>query len=200
MSSPRIFLRRVLRAFLLAALAVSLTVLPSVQAQVFEVASPAAQKAEGEKPAGETKPGEKTSDEKKPGEKKDGEQKPDEEKKADKPASVKRPTEPKQKPDPKELTITPGEDGRMAFSFRGQPWPQVLQWLADASNFSLDWQELPADYLNLVTEKRYSLAEARNLFNHLLLDRGYTMVLQGQCPFGFQNRQARAKSAATNRR
>ena len=55
-----------------------------------------------------------------------------------------------------------------------------MQWLADASNLSLDWQELPPDYVNLVTDKRYTLTEARDLFNRQLLARGYTMVLQGQ--------------------
>ena len=94
--------------------------------------------------------------------------------------TIKRPTDPKIKADPKELTIRPGADGRLAFSFHGQKWPDVLKWLADASNLSLDWQQLPGDYVNLVTQKRYSLAETRDLLNRLLLDRGYTMVLKGQ--------------------
>lgn len=117
------------------------------------------------------------------GEKKDGDSGKKEDKKAEgdsAPTSVKRPTKPKTDPDPKELEVTPDADGRVAFSFHGQPWPQVLQWLADASNLSLDWQELPADYVNLITEKRHTLTESRDLLNRLLLDRGYTMVLQGQ--------------------
>lgn len=109
---------------------------------------------------------------------KEGESKDDEKKES--PKSIKRPTEMKQKPDPQELEITPGADGRVSFSFHGQPWLQVLKWLADTSSYSLDWQELPPDQLNLASDKRYTLVESRNLFNRLLLDRGYTMVLQGQ--------------------
>ena len=98
----------------------------------------------------------------------------------EKQTSVKRPTKPKKAPDPKELDLRPDQDGRIRCSFRGQPWPSLLQWLADVtpSIASVDWQELPADYVNLVSEESYSLEEVRDLLNRLLLDRGYTMVLK----------------------
>src|SRR5690606_15612397 len=42
------------------------------------------------------------------------------------------------------------------------------------------WQELPSDYVNVSTERPYSISETRDLFNRLLFERGYTMLLQGQ--------------------
>ena len=103
---------------------------------------------------------------------KDGEEK--EEEKADE--SIKRPTTPPENVDPTELHVRPGADGRIRFNFHGQAWLGILEWLAENSNLSLDWQELPADYVNLTTTRSYTLPEALDLFNRLLLDRGYTMV------------------------
>jgi len=119
-------------------------------------------------PGGEKKPGESA-------EKKDGA-------KGETPAegSTKRPAEPPKPPDPKELEARPDEEGRVRFNFTGQPWPGVLQWLADISGMSLDWQELPDGYLNLTTQRSYTLEEARDLINRHLLARGYTMLFQGE--------------------
>ncbi|MEQ9412109.1 MAG: secretin N-terminal domain-containing protein [Fuerstiella sp.] len=72
------------------------------------------------------------------------------------------------------------ESGMVTFDMKGQPWEAVLQWLADASKLSLDWQELPGDTLNLTTTRSYSLEEARDIINRHLLARGYTMVLNGE--------------------
>ncbi len=94
--------------------------------------------------------------------------------------STKRPAEPPKPPDPKELEARPDEEGRVRFNFTGQPWPGVLQWLADISGMSLDWQELPDGYLNLTTQRSYTLEEARDLINRHLLARGYTMLFQGE--------------------
>jgi len=112
----------------------------------------------------------------KEGEKEDdkGEKKEDE--KEEKPETVKRPTEPPEPPDPKELELRPDADGKLRFNFRGQPWPDVLDWLATVSDMSLDWQELPAGFLNLVTQDSYSVREARDLINRHLLARGFTML------------------------
>ena len=41
---------------------------------------------------------------------------------------------------------------------------------------SLDWQELPGDYLNLATQRKHTLEETRDLFNRHLLARGFTML------------------------
>lgn len=114
-----------------------------------------------------------------------GEQKEEDEKqkKDDKEGSdetdVKRPSTPPRAPDPRELEVEP-VDGRVPFNFHGQPWPDVLQWLANVSDLSLDWQELPNDYLNLTTQRTYTLPEARDLINRHLQARGYVMLLDGE--------------------
>ncbi|MBN2477230.1 MAG: hypothetical protein JXB62_21660 [Pirellulales bacterium] len=135
--------------------------------------------------ASEQKPDEKSpGDEKKegaqPGEDTDkgGEKEDDEKKEPSKP--IQRPTEPPEPPDPDEFKVRPGEDGKVQFSFRGQSWPDVLDWLAEISQTSLDWQELPGDYLNLATQRRYTVEEAGDLINRHLLDRGYTMLREGE--------------------
>ncbi|MCP4783162.1 MAG: hypothetical protein GY878_06390 [Fuerstiella sp.] len=71
-------------------------------------------------------------------------------------------------------------DGKVTFDLKGQPWDQVLQWLADTSELSLDWQELPGDTLNLTTTRSYTLEEARDIVNRHLLARGFGMVLNGE--------------------
>ncbi len=99
------------------------------------------------------------------------------EKKKDGPAeSVKRTSEPPAPPNKKELDIKPDEQGRVQFQFRHQAWPDVLRWLAEASSMSLDWQELPGDYLNLATQRPFEIVETRDLINRHLLARGYTML------------------------
>jgi len=71
-------------------------------------------------------------------------------------------------------------DGRIQFNYVGQPWPEVLQDFADASGMSLDWQELPQGELNLTTQRKYTLDEARDLLNRHLLSRGFTMLAAGE--------------------
>ncbi|HEY3394131.1 MAG TPA: hypothetical protein VGK58_15570, partial [Lacipirellulaceae bacterium] len=61
----------------------------------------------------------------------------------------------------------------------GQPWPDVMQWLATISKTSLDWQELPNDYVNLTTPRSYTVDEVRDLVNRHLHARGYTAVQSG---------------------
>lgn len=130
--------------------------------------SPEAAKPEGAKPDGAKPEGAKEGA---------GEKKKEE---GAAPPPVTRAKEPPAEADPAELRVRPSEDGMIRFSFRNQPWPAVLQWLADVSGLSLDWQELPGDYLNLTLQRSYSLEEARDLINRHLLARGYTMVLDGE--------------------
>ncbi len=78
--------------------------------------------------------------------------------------------------DPDELKATVGDDGRVAFEFRNQPWIDLVQWLAEISKLPLDWQELPADRVNLTSSGRYTVEEACDLFNRHLLARGYTLL------------------------
>lgn len=99
--------------------------------------------------------------------------------KPEEPPPLKRPAAPPTPPDPSELKVRPDHQGKVSFNFKGQPWPAVLEWLADISGMSLDWQELPGDYLNLTTPRPYTLREARDLINRHLLARGFTMLTLG---------------------
>ncbi|WP_417749102.1 secretin N-terminal domain-containing protein [Rosistilla oblonga] len=132
-------------------------------------------KSSGPKDSKEGKPEDK---EKGKEEKSDGDAKKGEEAKP--PEVVMRPGEPPVPPDPKEFELRPDPDGRIRFRFRNQPWPDFLQWLSDVGGYSLDWQQMPGGYLNLITYRSYTITEARDLVNRLLLDRGYTMLLRGQ--------------------
>ncbi|NMC18779.1 MAG: hypothetical protein GYA33_00005, partial [Thermogutta sp.] len=93
---------------------------------------------------------------------------------------VNRPTEPESPPDPEELNVRPDESGKVRVNFRNQPWPKIMEWLADVSGMSLDWRELPGDYLNLVTRESYTVEEMRNLINQHLFHRGFTMIRRGE--------------------
>ena len=124
-------------------------------------------------PGQEAKPEDKAKEEKKPDE---GEKKKEEEDK-----SVKRPEKPPRVPDPREFDVALGPDNKVPpFNFIGQSWPDVLQWLANISKSSLDWQELPSDYLNLTTQRAYTLDEVRELVNRHLHARGYTLIQSGE--------------------
>ncbi len=116
------------------------------------------------------------TEEKKPEKK---EKKP-EEKKDEGIKTVKRPTDGSGKLDPNRMRLKPDKNGLVQFNYNSQPWSEVLQEFADAAGFSFDWQELPADSLNLVTQKKYNLQQARDLLNRHLLARGFTLVVQGE--------------------
>ncbi len=81
---------------------------------------------------------------------------------------------------PEELKAKPDANGQVQFTFKNQTWPDVLQWFSEVSNATLDWQELPADKVNIVTQRKYSLPETRDLLNRYLLARGFTMLQQGE--------------------
>lgn len=109
-----------------------------------------------------------------------GEAKPDGEKKPETDAKgpIQRKDKPESPADPQELEVRPDDQGMVKFNFRGQAWPDVLDWLAEISHTSLDWQELPGDYLNLTTQRAYSVDEVRDLLNERLMTRGYTILRQ----------------------
>ncbi|MGH7140804.1 MAG: secretin N-terminal domain-containing protein, partial [Pirellulales bacterium] len=129
-------------------------------------------------PPVEQKPAEEKKDEKT--EEKKGEEKKPEEKKDEGPLPVPRPLEPERPANPRELDVTPGDDGKISFSFKGQPWPSVLEWLADISDMSLEWEEAPAGYVDLTTRGRYSINEVRDLLNSVLLNKGFTVLRNGE--------------------
>ena len=111
---------------------------------------------------------------------KEGESK-DKKKEDGPPSVIKRPKvkQDDKKPEPIESQVLL-KDRKITFDLKGQPWLGVMEWIADVSDLSLDWQELPGDSLNLTTTREYSLEEARDILNRHLLTRGYTMVLDGE--------------------
>jgi type II secretory pathway component GspD/PulD (secretin) len=126
----------------------------------------------GAQPPKEAKPGDQDK------KKEEGE---GDKKKEDASDSVKRPEKPPRVPDPREFDVTLDDKGRVPpFNFIGQAWPEVLQWLASISKSSLDWQELPNDYLNLTTQRSYTLEELHDLINRHLHARGYTSIRSGE--------------------
>ena len=139
-------------------------------------------KPDAAKPAG--KPEKADAEKEKADQKKDEadkEKEADEKKEAEEaPKPILRPSTPPKPPDPEQLKAQLDEEGKIHFSFVGQAWPGVLEWFADVSDMSLDWQELPGDYLNLTTLRSYDLDEARDLINRHLLARGYTLLRHGE--------------------
>ena len=109
----------------------------------------------------------------KPGDAKPGDVKPGENAPAE---AIKRKSEPPEAPNKREFDVQPDEKGMLQFQFRNQAWPDLMRWLSEVSNMSLDWQELPGDYLNLSTQRKHSLEETRDLFNRHLLARGFTIL------------------------
>lgn len=108
------------------------------------------------------------------------EKKPD---KPEPPKGIARPDKPTTPPNRDEFKVRPDKNGRIKFNFQGQPWTEVLMWLATISNLSLDWQEMPPGYLNLRTQRSYTVEETRDMLNQHLLERGYTMLKSGETLF-----------------
>lgn len=156
---------------------------PDGQTVVIEGGQPVPAGVVTSSPAASTPPSEATS-EKKEGESEEAKgdkDKKGEKKKDDAPKVIKRPNTMTEdgKPEPIESQVAL-KDRKVTFHLKGQPWLKVLQWIADVSKLSLDWQELPGDSLNLTTTRAYTLEEARDILNRHLLTRGYTMVLDGE--------------------
>lgn len=149
---------------------------PMTPEQMKQMQEARAAAAAGQQPGGPPKPGDKPDEKgKKPGE--GGDKKPE----GGGGDSVKRPDTPPKPADPNELKVTLDAQGKVpAFNFIGQPWPHVMQWLANLSKASLDWQELPNGYLNLTTQRSYSLDEVHDLINQALNARGYTSIQTGE--------------------
>lgn len=118
-----------------------------------------------------------------PGDKKPGEAKPDEAKPGDvkpegaEPKVIRRDQAVAEPANAEELRkAVLGDDGKVAFEFRNQTWPELIQWLSALSAEPIDWQELPGDRVNITTPSRYNVDEVRDLLNRHLLGRGYTLL------------------------
>ncbi len=69
-----------------------------------------------------------------------------------------------------------GKPAVLRFSFRYQPWQEVLQWFADQCDLSLLMETPPPGTFNYTDNRSYSPAEALDLLNSVLLIKGYTLV------------------------
>lgn len=67
-------------------------------------------------------------------------------------------------------------DGKLQFSFRYQPWQDVLDWFAEQADLSLVLESPPAGTFNYTDRRRYTPAEALDVLNSILLTKGYTLV------------------------
>jgi type II secretory pathway component GspD/PulD (secretin) len=81
---------------------------------------------------------------------------------------------------PDELKARLGEDGRTSFSFKGQDWEDVLEWLGDISNMSLQMEEVPPGFLNLTSRGRYTVDQIHDLVNSALINKGFTLLRNGE--------------------
>ncbi|QDU57964.1 secretin N-terminal domain-containing protein [Aeoliella mucimassa] len=71
-------------------------------------------------------------------------------------------------------------DGKLSFSFRYQPWQDVLDWFADQNGLSLLIESPPSGTFNYTDTRRYTPAEALDVINSVLLTKGYTLVRRDQ--------------------
>src|SRR4051812_15257303 len=74
----------------------------------------------------------------------------------------------------------PSGDGRLTFSFRYQPWQQVLDWFAEQAGLSLLMDAPPPGTFNYTDTRSYTVPEALDVLNGVLLTKGYTLVRHGR--------------------
>lgn len=147
---------------------------PSVRKQIME-SMMKQQRGGKEKPAEQGK-GDKDKDTKK---KDDKSEKGDEKEKGKSEAdTVSRPEKPKQEPNPAELEAMP-QDGQITLQFEGHPWPAMIEWYSRATGREVAWQELPSGFINLRTQRPFTMKETGDLLNRLLLARGFTILDDG---------------------
>ena len=65
---------------------------------------------------------------------------------------------------------------RLTFSFRHQPWEQVIQWFVDKNDLSLIMDAPPPGTFNYTDDREYSPAEALDLLNGVLQTKGFVLV------------------------
>ncbi|MBX3414103.1 MAG: hypothetical protein KF708_15555 [Pirellulales bacterium] len=65
---------------------------------------------------------------------------------------------------------------KLRFSFRFQPWTDVLSWFADQAGLSLVLDAPPPGSFNYTDSREYTVADAIDLLNGVLLTKGYTLI------------------------
>lgn len=72
------------------------------------------------------------------------------------------------------------QNGKFSFNFRYQPWQEVLDWFADEADLSLVLESPPPGTFNYHDSRSYTLAEALDVINSVLLTKGFTLVRSGR--------------------
>ncbi len=77
--------------------------------------------------------------------------------------------------------VTPGESGELRFNFSGTNWRDVLEWLAEQADLSLQINQLPIGTFTFADPTRsYNVSEALDVINLALMNRGYALVRRGR--------------------
>jgi type II secretory pathway component GspD/PulD (secretin) len=81
----------------------------------------------------------------------------------------------------KENAELPVGDIELELNFNGQPWGEVIKWLADQADLSLQTNIIPPGSFNYRDRSRkYSVPEALDVMNASLLNDGYSLLRQGR--------------------
>ena len=64
----------------------------------------------------------------------------------------------------------------LRFSFRYQPWKDVLDWFAEKADLSLIADDMPKGTFNYTDDRQYTPAQAIDLLNNVLATKGYLLV------------------------
>lgn len=73
-------------------------------------------------------------------------------------------------------TLEPADTRRLRFSFRFQPWADVLNWFAEQADLSLVLDAPPPGTFNYTDSREYTVPEAIDLLNGVLLTKNYTLL------------------------
>ena len=71
-------------------------------------------------------------------------------------------------------------DGKLTFNFRYQPWREVLDWFAEGADLSLVLESPPPGTFNYQDTRSYTVGEALDVMNSVLLTKGFTLVRKGR--------------------
>lgn len=74
------------------------------------------------------------------------------------------------------LAGIPVAEPKLRFNFRFQRWTDVLEWFAEQAGLSLVLDAPPPGTFNYSDDRTYSVSEAIDLLNGVLITKGYTLI------------------------
>ncbi|MBC7851946.1 MAG: hypothetical protein IAF94_00775 [Pirellulaceae bacterium] len=84
------------------------------------------------------------------------------------------------KPAAKPASAEPKENVKLKFNFVYAPYKDVLEWLAEQSDLSLNSDVVPTGTFNYTDSREYTPAEAIDLINSVLQFKGYLLLRRGR--------------------